>query len=232
MSETLAVAAFAGRETNRALRTDGAIAMARALTAEWGLPQHGDRPKAWDNLLAVYWASKLCDPDAVILDAGAGDESAFLPGLARLGYQHLIGCNTDDRVLRYDDPTIVHRRADITAMPWADKTFGFIACLSVIEHGVAIDRFMREAARVLKPGGHLFISTDYWDYPRVDCGGRHAFGAPVRVFDALDMHGVIGLAEMVGFKLTSAVDLRCQDRTVNWIGLSYTFINVLFRKAD
>ena len=170
---------FAARETNRALRSDGAIELARALTEAAGLPQHGDRPKAWENLLAVDWADKLCGLGTHILDAGAGDESAFLPGLRQLGHLWLSGCNTDTKWGgRYADGIDIDN-ADITAMPYNDGAFDFIACLSVIEHGVDVPKFLSEAARVLKPGGHLFISTDYWQKP-IDCGGRMAFGVPVR----------------------------------------------------
>ncbi len=224
---------FAARETNRALRSDGAIELARALTEAAGLPQHGDRPKAWDNLLAVYWADKLCeDADARILDAGAGDESAFLPAMARHGFRNLVACNTDKEIFRGSDDaaSVAYWRADITDMPWDDGEFDFIACLSVIEHGVDVPKFLSEAARVLKPGGHLFISTDYWQDP-IDCGGRMAFGAPVRIFD----WGAIGRLEMearvLGLIPTGLIDYRCEDHTVQWIGLEYTFINLLLRKA-
>ncbi len=41
----------------------------------------------------------------------------------------------------------------------------------------------------------------------------------------IDVARVFGLVPT-----TDVVDLRCQDRVVEWIGLSYTFINLLFRK--
>ena len=182
--------------------------------------------------MAVYWADKLCGLGTHILDAGAGDESAFLPGLRKLGHLWLSGCNTDTKWGgRYADGIDIDN-ADITAMPYNDGAFDFIACLSVIEHGVDVPKFLSEAARVLKPGGHLFISTDYWQDP-IDCGGRMAFGAPVRIFD----WGAIGRLEYGGpmcldcGSRTRLIDYRCEDRTVQWIGLEYTFINLLFRKS-
>lgn len=230
MSETITLADWVAQETNRALRSVGQVAEAVSRTTTWGLPQHGDRPKAWDNLLAVWWASQLCEPDAVILDAGAGNESAFLPGLQRLGFTELTAVNLDERGWR-QDAAVRFVPGDITDMHWfGSGEVDFIACLSVIEHGVDVSTFLAEAARVLKPGGHLFVSTDYWEEP-IDCGDRVAFGAPVRVFSGADIRKLIDVARVFGLvPTTDVVDLRCQDRVVEWIGLAYTFINLLFRK--
>jgi hypothetical protein len=88
-------------------------------------------------------------------------------------------------------------------------------------------------ARILKPGGHLFVSFDYW-YDPVDCGGRQAFGVPVRVFSRADVWGMLELAaaadlDNVGID-TGGTHFLCQDKVVKWLGLEYTFMNLLFQK--
>ena len=122
---------------------------------------------------------------------------------------------------------ISYARGDITKTDLCDGTAHFVACLSVLEHGVDLRAFLQEMARVITPGGHLFVSVDYWEDP-IDTGDRIAFGAPVKIFDAAAVRDFISQAKCLGLKVTSAPDLRCRERAVSWIGLEYTFLNLLF----
>ncbi len=56
---------------------------------------------------------------------------------------------------------------DLTDTKLKSGFFRYITCLSVIEHGVNIPKFAREAARLLEKGGRIFITFDYWD-PRIN----------------------------------------------------------------
>lgn len=55
-------------------------------------------------------------------------------------------------------------KADGRRLPFAGETFDRIYLLDVIEHVVEYDQILSEAARVLRPGGILWISTPslYW----------------------------------------------------------------------
>lgn len=47
-----------------------------------------------------------------------------------------------------------------------DNFFNNITCLSVIEHEVDFKKFAREVSRLLRDGGKLFVTFDYWN-PKV-----------------------------------------------------------------
>ena len=78
--------------------------------------------------------------------------------------------------------TIHYEPGDATDTRFDTESFDAITCLSVVEHGVDLDGYFREAARILKPGGALVTSTDYFPDP-VDTAGKHAYGVPVKIFD-------------------------------------------------
>ena len=49
--------------------------------------------------------------------------------------------------------------ADGMALPFADRTFDLVLSHAVIEHVASASRYLRECARVLKPGGWIYLST-------------------------------------------------------------------------
>jgi ubiquinone/menaquinone biosynthesis C-methylase UbiE len=42
-----------------------------------------------------------------------------------------------------------------------DQMFDYVTSLSVIEHGVNIEKYFREMSRIIKSNGYLLTSTDY-----------------------------------------------------------------------
>jgi SAM-dependent methyltransferase len=225
---------FAARETNRALLTRAAVAEALQLLHENGLPLHNDTPKNWDTLLALYHAVRTTARNALVLDAGAETYSSFLPSLARLGFTNLLGVNLtfDASQAPVRVGPIEFRHGDIEALTeLPDNSFGYAASLSVIEHGVDLPRFFGEMSRVLVPGGHLYISTDYWG-PGMDTSGIEAYGVPFRTFDAGDILRMEATAAAAGLLVTGPIGTEVGDRVVHWkrMDLHYTFHNLLFRR--
>jgi SAM-dependent methyltransferase len=218
-------------QTSAALRDGLAVEIAEVLLREAGLPLHPDRPKSWDTFLAVYHALDLGAIAAPVLDAGAERYSMLLPALRRLGAEDLTGIN-----LVFGAPEriggIVYRHGDVTASGLPSGRFGFVACLSVIEHGVDPAAFFREAARLLRPGGHAFVSFDYWE-DGVDTGGQRAYGVPIRIFTRADVAHMQTDAAAAGLVTEGVGDFRCDERVAHWhrFGLRYTFANLLLRKA-
>ena len=205
---------------------DFAVEQARRL----GLPLMEDLPKNWDSLAALDCILRETTPRARILDAGAEMYSVILPWLFLYGYSRLDGIN-----LVFGDPVrrgpIRYEYGDITHTTYPPQSFDAIACLSVIEHGVDLGLWLAEMARLLKPGGILFTSTDYWETP-LDTRGQMAYGVPVRVFSKADMLGMLETARQMGLELTGPLSFTCKDRVVHWqkVSLDYTFISFALRK--
>jgi len=216
-------------ETNKALKNTDCVSRASDISMRAGIRSHEDQAKNWDNLISLWHTTMNCDPNLPVMDVAATEGSSYLQTLARFGYQNLISINIDEPCPRTVGG-VTYQIGDCTKTDFPDNYFGFISCLSVIEHGVDIDAFMRESSRILSTGAHLLVSTDYWQDP-VDTHGQTAFGAPVKVFTMQEIADMIKIAAKYGLEITSNVDLSCQDRVVNWIGMNYTFINLLFKKT-
>jgi ubiquinone/menaquinone biosynthesis C-methylase UbiE len=59
--------------------------------------------------------------------------------------------------------------ADGMALPFPDGTFDLVLSHAVIEHVADAPLYLRECARVLKPGGHVYLSTS----PYLSFAGAH-----------------------------------------------------------
>jgi SAM-dependent methyltransferase len=224
-------AAWIAGQTNRALRTAGDVARAREATAKARLPFPPEPLKTWDNYIALYHTLRTTECDSPVLDAGTGAarQSAYLPGLRTLGYTDLTGINIVWHDVEIVDG-IVYRPGDVTRTEFPASQFGFVACLSVIEHGVDWRKFYQEMSRIIRPEGRLFVSMDYWQDP-VDTKGREAFGVPVKIFEREEISQMVDHAASVGLAVEGEIGLECEELVVSWLGLSYTFLNLLFRRT-
>jgi len=211
---------------NSALKDGAEIQKAIIEAKRLRLPLHDDQPKTWDSLGALHQILTRTNPESQILDAGAEWYSTLLPWLSLYGYRNLVGNNlTFDKQNPKHVGPIRYEYGDITSMEFEDSSFDAIACLSVVEHGVEWRSYFQEMARVLKPGGVLTTSVDYFESP-TDSRGQVAFGVPIRVYTREDMLGAFAIARSFGLEPTGEVDLECRDRAITWkeFGLSYTFL--------
>jgi SAM-dependent methyltransferase len=170
------------------------------------------------------------DTSSHVLDAGAEYYSSFLPNLSAYGYRNLVGLNlTFDRVVHRGP--IRYEPGDLTKTRFGPDSFSAIACLSVIEHGVDLDSYFKEMFRLLKPGGILVTSTDYWPQP-LPTDSVTAYGCPVKIFTEAEIRSALQLAERHGLELTGPVDLVAQEKAVRWesIGLDFTYVTFCLRK--
>lgn len=194
------------------------------------LPPHKDWPKNWDALGAVSTILHDLGTDVRVLDAGAAWYSPVLPWLRLYGVRRLVGNNLAfDRVTRHGP--VSFEPGDITATSYGTGSFDAITCMSVIEHGVALDSFAAESARLLRPGGLLIVSTDYDQQPP-DTAGKSAYGTPVKIFGPDDIRAFVETAAASGLALAGDLALEHEQRPVHWtrLGLDYTFIRLTFAR--
>jgi SAM-dependent methyltransferase len=209
-------------------RAEWQRALEQAKTAR--LPLHRGDEKNWDHLAAVFAILGETTPSARVLDAGAEFYGNVLPTLFAYGYRDLYGINLSFTEEARRGP-IRYQPGDITQTVFADSSIDAVACMSVIEHGVPLEGYFREMYRVLKPGGLLITSTDY--YPTaIDTEGKMAHGAAIKVFTKSEVQEILRLAQDVGFESTGEVDLECSERPVRWeqFDLDYSFVIFTLRK--
>lgn len=219
-----------------ALRHASWIDASSRLVASLGLPSHHDRQKDWDSLKVLSYIVNEHEPDTPVLDAGSGARSVILNWLSLLGYRRLAACD------RTPVPPDFYRRRgisfsvqDMSRTSYADGSFGAIASVSVIEHGVDLPAFFREMHRLLRPGGHLLVSTDYWPDP-VDTTGIFPYGVEfgeMKIFTRAEAEAFCAVATGIGLTPCAPVDFTAADRAVRWerVDRDYTFLFVAFRKA-
>ena len=107
------------------------------------------------------------EDDARLLDAGCGTgllTLALLRTLSRPAHITAIDLSASslqkarqvaEQELRGRPHRVRFMQANLLALPFADETFDFIATSGALEY-VSLRDGLRELARVLKPGGHLF----------------------------------------------------------------------------
>lgn len=215
---------------NRVLQSPAELRQASEFGRRHRLPLHRADAKDWDHLAAVDAILSHTTPSARILDAGAEMYSNVLPALYACGYTRLWGIN-----LSFADPArrgpIRYLRGDITRTVFDDGFFDAATCMSVIEHGVPLRPYFAEMFRILKPGGLLITSTDYYPEP-IDTGGKSAHGAPIKIFCRREAEQMIDLARDCGFETTGNIELSASSKPIRWedVGLEFTFLIFTLRK--
>ena len=215
---------------NGTLKTRAEWEAATTRAKELHVPLHRGPEKNWDHLAAVSTILAQTGSNARILDAGAEVYSNVLPALFLYGYRDLHGIN-----LSFTGPTrrgpIRYIPGDLTRTPYPDGFFDAITCMSVIEHGVPLDDYFREMWRLLKPGGLLITSTDYYPTP-IDTRGQSVHGAAIKIFSRPEIEAMLELAKSTGFEPTGPLDLSCEEKPIRWeqFGLDYTFVLFTLRK--
>ncbi|MBE9011788.1 class I SAM-dependent methyltransferase [Pseudanabaenaceae cyanobacterium LEGE 13415] len=195
------------------------------------LPTHITTQKNWDQwLLAQLLQNYSVDRHSKILDLGCGDYCT-LEFLAALGYTNLHGIDLTIKAVESSAYQLYER--DITATSFSDSSIDVAVSISVIEHGVNLNDFFQEAYRILKPGGLLFVTTDYWQNKISIEDSIQPFGLSWTVFSSSEIETAIELAQANGFLLPENSEIpACTDTTVTWYKKDYTFLALTFQKPQ
>lgn len=121
----------------------------------------GEFDAAMERLNAEVLAGAALADGQAVLDAGCGF-GGTLAGLARdLPRAALTGLNIDARQLehaRRAAPAARFVEGDACAMPFPDASFDRVLAVECVFHFPSRLRFLKEAARVLRPGGRAALS--------------------------------------------------------------------------
>jgi hypothetical protein len=103
-------------------------------------------------------------------------------------------------------------QGDITRTQLPSNHFDYMTCLSVIEHGVDLPAFAAESARLLKVGGTLWVTFDYW--PQKLGGGIRLFGAPWTIFCQDDVVGFLKMCSDLGLESITPMDWTTMNAVI------------------
>ena len=208
--------------------------------------------KSWDTykMIKIISGAKR---ESFVLDVGCY-ESPILPMLKRLGFFNLYGCDlvlksdsnsklTDMSSLvyhedyepiaeMYNDKSYQLSIRNLEDTNYSDQMFDYVTSLSVIEHGINIEKYFREMSRIIKNNGYLLTSTDYWPDKLVNYKNVLSKGTPDNIFSRDEIENLVAIAEKSGLKLIEPIDFEYKDKVVRWnsIGLDFTFIFFAMRK--
>jgi len=215
---------------NAVLKNHNEVEASMQQVRKLGLPIMKDPPKNWDSLAALDLILKTTDSKAHVFDAGGELYSMILPWLFLYGYKNIIAENLVFHTMTKRGP-IIYKHGDITRTTYCDQFFDVITCLSVIEHGVDLDKYFSEMARILKTGGVLITSADYYE-TLIDARGQEAYGCPIHIFTKEEISEALIIAKKYGLNPISSIDLTSEEKVIRWkeYDLGYTFIIFSLRK--
>ena len=134
--------------------------------------------------------------------------------LHELGYSRLSGIDLNPDLVKMPfADAIDYRVGNFHHTGFLDASFDAITAVSVIEHGFDGPRLLAEISRLLKPGGVLLASVDYWQ-SKVDTTGLMTFGLTWDIFSEMDLRRFIKDAEDYGLQALGSMDFASVERTI------------------
>jgi len=242
---------------NCVLRTQHEVTKAIENLKSMNLPPHPDTVKSWDSWKIINFIHEKGNSESIILDVGCNG-SPILSLLRKIGFKKLHGCDVDlkirkRRLLRRIKNRLANVEPDkfinemlenkdnfynltiqnLEKTNYESSFFDFISSLSVIEHGVNISNYLSEMSRILKPGGFLLTSTDYW--PEKIETVSNVYDRPNQdiIFNEYEVKEILDKASKNGFSLYNEMNFDFKEKVVKWkrTGKEYTFIFFCLQKV-
>ena len=182
----------------------------------------GDARKSWDVLMTAQLIEQRLPKDAAIVDFGAF-HSEITGILCRMGFTSLTGIDLNPKLKSGPYPDkIRYAIRDFLDTGFPDASFDCITSISAIEHGHSVDALLKEVSRLLKPGGLLVGSTDYWP-KKIDTTGVMIFGMDWTIFSAEEMAAFFEKARAAGLQPTGTLEYDATTPSIDFSGRRYSF---------
>jgi 2-polyprenyl-6-hydroxyphenyl methylase / 3-demethylubiquinone-9 3-methyltransferase len=128
------------------------------LAGEWWRPDGAFALLHWLAEARATLIPPASRPDAVLVDLGCG-AGLLAPYVADKGYHHVGVDLVRSALEQAADHGLVPMRADVTALPLADRCADVVSAGEVLEHVPQWPVAVSEACRILRPGGLLVLDT-------------------------------------------------------------------------
>jgi SAM-dependent methyltransferase len=161
-------------------------AVTTALSAE-------DRAQDLFHLFPYHFVKKFCSTSTRVLDVGFGEGygAEILSG----SVADYVGLDMSEEAVqhassRYSFPNVRFERSDATTIPFESGSFDLVISFHVLEHVAEPDSYLREMARVCRPGGYIVIVTPNAAF-RLAPGERPWNRFHVREFDRAELEQLL-----------------------------------------
>ena len=121
--------------------------------------------RAFTRRVVLPWALQGLRPRGELLEIGAGSGALAAELLAACPEVRMTVTDYDEamvaaarRLLAATGERATLRRADATALPFADGRFDAVLSVLMLHHVVAWEQALAEAVRVLRPGGRIVVA--------------------------------------------------------------------------
>jgi 2-polyprenyl-3-methyl-5-hydroxy-6-metoxy-1,4-benzoquinol methylase len=186
--------------------------------------------KSWDYFRTFEFIESNLNINCKVLDVGCF-QSEILPILKKAGYSNVYGIDQDSRIkgMPYQSEINYHIE-NFFNNSFADNFFDCLTCLSVIEHGFNETLFFSQFSRVLKKGGFLILSFDYWE-KKINTDNIKMFNMDWNIFSKEEVLEILKNAEQkYKLKLVGNPKLDCSNKVINCANKDYTFAWLVFKK--
>ena len=190
--------------------------------------------KSWD-VWTISSAILKHSPDRTsqIFEMGSYNSEIGL-ALWQSGYRRIraVDFNPLGRAIRWYGNAIDFRREDFYNPDLAPGSVGVMTAISVIEHGYDQAKLVSTAARLLKPGGLLLLTTDYREDGAKVPEDFRAFGLTYRIFSRADLESLVADAEKAGLEMIGPAEWSDSEYPIRWGDWQFTFAFVGLRKRS
>lgn len=208
---------------NEFLKSRQQIEFATSVLKGMGYTTHPISCKDWE--LAMIMGSV---GDGDFIDLGA-DGSRVLHNVIKKGIKgRKVGIDLAEVTGDNKAEGAEYFKGDLMNTPFEDESFDTIVSQSTIEHDVDLAKFAKETSRLLRKGGKLIVSFDYWP-SKVDTEGMLLYGLKWNILSQADVLYLIEVCEFAGLGMDGSIDWHTQDAVINdkycspYKNIEYTF---------